>query len=191
MCFNWFPKLTSPKHYWNVWKIDVECQNIHFICVSIRFPEIPPQKTIEMGQLLAWQHWISQDERRPKPTPCHGDIIAKWTPVSICFTFMIVGDDEIRFFNEKDFLFSTGFICFNMVPEVCVPKHNWNVWRTAIGYQSISFLCVSIGFPKPTSPKHYWKVWKLMSSAKTFILYVFQYGFQRSPLKRLLKREDY
>ena len=52
-------------------------------------------------------------------------------------------------------------MCFNRVSEAYIPKPYWNVWKIAIGYQSISFLCVSIGFPKPTSPKHYWNVWKI------------------------------
>ena len=29
------------------------------------FQRSPPQKTIETGGLLTWQHWISQDEPRP------------------------------------------------------------------------------------------------------------------------------
>ena len=29
------------------------------------FQRSPPQKTIETGGLITWQHWISQDEPRP------------------------------------------------------------------------------------------------------------------------------
>ncbi len=125
------------------------------------FQRSPPQRTIETGGLITWQHWISQDE--PRPNQFHAtETLLQNEPL-----FQSVSRRWLLAMMKSDFLMRKT-PCFQLVsfvsirfPKPASPKHNWNVWKIAIGYQSISFLCVSIGFPKPTSPNHYWNVWKV------------------------------